>query len=110
MLDGRDLIDVIRRQLPAAPPGVALLTIEAIRLDLERLELQILHQARAAGHSWGQIAVARGIHRNTVQSRYRVLSRRWSEKLENLRTEHGIFTAGDRIGPSVLNRDDGPTT
>jgi hypothetical protein len=82
VLDGADLIDVIRRQIPAAPPGIALLTVEALRIETERLELRILHAARQAGLSWGQIAASRGVSRGTVEGRYRTLSGRWPRVLE----------------------------
>jgi hypothetical protein len=77
VLDGSDLIELIRRQAPARPVGVALLTLEALRLALERQELDVITAARSSGMSWQQIGVAVGRSRDQIRGRYALLQRRW---------------------------------
>lgn len=65
-----DRVPVVVERLDAGSSLDALRAARAARYDLDRAELLGVRMARAAGHSWGDIADALGVTRSASFQRY----------------------------------------
>jgi hypothetical protein len=74
--DPEELSKLARNAAARGLPTLSLASIVALRLELDRLELAVLEEARERGATWGQLSIATGRSKGAIEARYRALRRR----------------------------------